>query len=296
MPFRTKPDMSAVWASLGDNTKPLDSYITNGWEAVRPPRQYFNWLDNRQDSAIAYIYQAGVVGWDSLTDYEGGAGVNSYVQGSDGKVYKCLADNGPNVSGVGTKDPIVQPGNAAFWVEAFGSKAASDTNAADIAALRADYKVGAAITDPAAWRTALSVPLASTVATHTTQIGNGSGVTDPSAWRTALSVPSTSQALQVTNFTGANQSLSTRGFQKFPGGFIVQWGRELTSGGWNTKIMFPTAFPSACVAVFPVTDTQAGAGASVSYNTHGVKQRDLDGFYGGGQTIGEYFTYIAIGY
>lgn len=156
MAFRTKPDMSAVWASLGDNTKPLDSYITNGWEAVRPPRQYFNWLDNRQDSAIAYIYQAGVVEWDALTDYEGGAGVASYAQGSDGKVYKCLADNGPNVSGVGTKDPVSQPANAAFWEEAFGSKAASDTNAADIAALRADYEVGAAITDPAAFRTAIS--------------------------------------------------------------------------------------------------------------------------------------------
>lgn len=156
MAFRVKPDFSAVWASLGDNTKPVDSYITNGWESVKPPRQYFNWLDNRQDSAIAYLYQSGIPEWDALTDYEGGAGVNSYTQGSDGKVYRCLADNGPNVVSIGAKDPT-NPLNSAFWTVAFVEKSVYDS-------------------------------LASTVAGHTTQIGNGSGVTDPSAWRTALSV------------------------------------------------------------------------------------------------------------
>ncbi len=161
MAFRVKPDFSAVWASLGDNTKPVDSYITNGWESVKPPRQYFNWLDNRQDSAIAYLYQSGIPEWDALTDYEGGAGVNSYTQGSDGKVYRCLADNGPNVVSIGTKDPT-NPLNSAFWTEAFGTKAAVDA-------------------------------VTATVATHTTQIGNGSGVTDAPSFRTALSVDSSAQ-------------------------------------------------------------------------------------------------------
>ena len=161
MAFRVKPDFSAVWASLGDNTKPADSYITNGWETVKPPRQYFNWIDNRQDSAIAYLYQAGIPEWDALVDYEGGAGVNSYSQGSNGKIYRCLADNGPNVVSIGAKDPA-NPLNSAFWVEAFGTKAAVDA-------------------------------VTATVATHTTQIGNGSGVTDAPAWRTALSVDSSAQ-------------------------------------------------------------------------------------------------------
>lgn len=161
MAFRTKPDFSAVWASLGDNTKPVDSYITNGWETVKPPRQYFNWIDNRQDSAIAYLYQAGVPEWDAFVDYEGGAGVNSYAQGSNGKIYRCLADNGPNIVSIGAKDPT-NALNSAFWTEAFGTKAAVDA-------------------------------LAATVSTHTTQIGNGSGVTDAPAWRTALSVDSSAQ-------------------------------------------------------------------------------------------------------
>lgn len=157
MAFRTKPDMTAIWASLGDNTKPVDSYITNGWEAVKPPRQYFNWLDNRQDSALAYIYQAGIVQWDALTDYEGGAGNTSYVQGSDGLVYKAVADSGPNISGTGTKDPVVQPGNAAFWTLAFASQADIDAVEADVATLETQMGDGSGVTNPAAWRSELSV-------------------------------------------------------------------------------------------------------------------------------------------
>lgn len=203
MAFRVKPDFSAVWASLGDNTKPVDSYITNGWETVKPPRQYFNWIDNRQDSAIAYLYQAGIPEWDAFVDYEGGAGVNSYSQGSDGKVYRCLADNGPNVVSIGAKDPT-NPLNSAFWVEAFGTKAAVDA-------------------------------LAATVATHTTQLGNGSGVTNAAAWRTALSVPSTTEAVVDTDFTGTNRShTAIDGFQKFPGGFIDQWTiKSSLAVGWE---------------------------------------------------------------
>lgn len=162
MAFRTKPDFSAVWASLGDSAKPVDSYITNGWETVKPPRQYFNWIDNRQDSAIAYLYQSGIPEWDARTDYEGGSGVNSYAQGSNGKIYRCLADNGPNIASIGAKDPT-NALNSAFWTEAFGTKAAVDD-------------------------------LAATVSTHTTQIGNGSGVTNAPAWRTALSVYSKGEA------------------------------------------------------------------------------------------------------
>lgn len=159
MAKRIKPNYQKVWAELGDNTKPVDSYIETGWLAVKPPRQYMNWIQNRQDGMLAYLNQAGVSEWDVNTDYEGAF---SYVQGSDNKIYKCLADNGPSVVGATNKDPVNQPTNAAFWEVAFADKSAYDT-------------------------------LASTVATHTTQIGNGSGVSDAPAWRTALSVYSTSQ-------------------------------------------------------------------------------------------------------
>ncbi len=170
MTLRIKPNYQRVWAELGDNTKPVDSYIQNGWLAVKPPRQYMNWIQNRQDSMLAYLNQTGVGEWDVNTDYHGGAGTAtcSYVQGSDGKIYKCLADNGPSVTGATSKDPVNQPANAAFWVVAFADKSVVDS-------------------------------LSATVATHTTQMGNGSGVTNAGAWRTALSVYSKTETDTLLN-------------------------------------------------------------------------------------------------
>lgn len=47
-------------------------------------------------------------------------------------------------------------------------------------------------------------------------------------------------------FTGSNQSLGTGGYQKLPGGLIIQWGYHTGAGG---AVTFPTAFPTACVNV-----------------------------------------------
>ena len=47
---------------------------------------------------------------------------------------------------------------------------------------------------------------------------------------------------------GANQSLSSNGYQKLPGGLIVQWGNGTSSGTArpNITVTFPLAFPTAC--------------------------------------------------
>ena len=50
--------------------------------------------------------------------------------------------------------------------------------------------------------------------------------------------------VQDGDFTGANQSLGTNGFQKWPGGLIDQWGRVNLVG--ETNITFPIVFPTAC--------------------------------------------------
>lgn len=146
MTKRTKPDYSVVWAETGDNTKPLDSYIGQGWLAVKPPRQYFNWLDNRQDNAIAYLYQAGVPEWDDTTEYEGGF---SYVQGSDNKVYKCLADSTGD-------DPTDQPANDAFWELAFAEKGDFYDLDERVDDLETQMGDGSGVTNAAAWREAIS--------------------------------------------------------------------------------------------------------------------------------------------
>jgi len=95
----TKPaDINKIWAASGDVLAPPDSYIANGWSAnTIPPRQYFNYIDGRQDQAIAHINQYGVALWDSITSYQANS---SYTQGSDGVVYKCLITN-TNINPVG---------------------------------------------------------------------------------------------------------------------------------------------------------------------------------------------------
>lgn len=92
-----KPDLSLIWAVAGDILKPSDSKIQGGWSAEIPPRQWFNWLDNRQDQAIAHINQHGIAVWDAVTQYQANL---SYVQGSNGTIYKCLITN-TNVNPVG---------------------------------------------------------------------------------------------------------------------------------------------------------------------------------------------------
>ena len=53
-----------------------------------------------------------------------------------------------------------------------------------------------------------------------------------------------------TNFIGTNQSLSNDGYQKFPGGLIVQWGNFLSpSSGGQATVTFPIPFPSICTSV-----------------------------------------------
>ena len=50
--------------------------------------------------------------------------------------------------------------------------------------------------------------------------------------------------------TGASrQLLAARGYQKLPGGLILQWGQETNSVAGTTAITFPTAYPTACFVV-----------------------------------------------
>lgn len=59
-----------------------------------------------------------------------------------------------------------------------------------------------------------------------------------------------------TAFKGSNQSLSGNGYQKLPGGLIVQWGKVVTSTGGGTPVTFPIAFPTGCYVVTAALDNQ----------------------------------------
>ena len=64
----------------------------------------------------------------------------------------------------------------------------------------------------------------------------------------------------VEDFTGTNQSLAASGYQKFPGGLIMQWGKVAVgpqSSGGGATFAFPIPFPHA---VFMVSATPDGGG------------------------------------
>ncbi len=60
---------------------------------------------------------------------------------------------------------------------------------------------------------------------------------------------------------GANQSLTANGYQKLPGGLIIQWGNETLGSNVTTVYTLPIAFPNAALAGVMVR-TDAGTSSS----------------------------------
>lgn len=103
----SKPNLlNVVWASGGDRVAPDIAKYNTGWLAEIPPRQYFNFIDWKQDQWAAYSNQMGIPEWDSDTEYQAN---KSVVQGTDGNLYQAL------VTGTGF-DPVTD--TASRWKRA----------------------------------------------------------------------------------------------------------------------------------------------------------------------------------
>lgn len=83
---------------------------------------------------------------------------------------------------------------------------------------------------------------------------------------------------------GANQSLASNGYQKLPGGLIIQWGNRLNNG----SVTFPLAF----TAVLNIT---LGAVGSVGADAYASALSTTGATFGGVDT-GETVHYQVIGY
>lgn len=124
MALISKPDYTYIWASGGSVVEPSDTKKQTGWTAEVPPFQWENWIQNRQDQFIAHINQRGIPQWDGQTEYE--AGGLSYVQGTDGIVYKSVAASGPSTT---SQDPTTDVSDT-YWTVAFADVGAFLTQAA----------------------------------------------------------------------------------------------------------------------------------------------------------------------
>jgi hypothetical protein len=148
MPAILKPaNLSLTWASGGDVLNPGDTKYASGWAVEIPARQWFNYLDNRQDTALAHINQHGVVVWDATTEYQGG---KSYVQGiTNGTIYRCIQTHI-------NQDPELDVGNV-YWIIAFASAGDFYTKAETDGLYLAKTQNLADLTNTATARTNLSV-------------------------------------------------------------------------------------------------------------------------------------------
>lgn len=79
--------LNLLWASGGDILDPGDTKYQTGWGVEVPPRQWENYIQNKQDQAIAHINQHGVAVWDAETEYQADT---SYTQGqTNGVIYRA---------------------------------------------------------------------------------------------------------------------------------------------------------------------------------------------------------------
>ena len=142
----TKPDMTYVWASGGSKTAPSNVKIQNGWVVEKPEFEKMNWVQNRQDGSLAYIFQMGVPEWDSAVEYQYSATYKSYVQ-RNGVVYKAL-QAGTN------KDPATE---AAYWAIAFDDKGDAGTVQSNLTTHITNYGTLTGLTNATTARTNLDV-------------------------------------------------------------------------------------------------------------------------------------------
>jgi len=106
-----------------------------------------------------------------------------------------------------------------------------------------------------------------------------------------------SQCTKLSQF-GSSLGSPISGYQKLPGGLILQWGYTSSVGatGNNLPITFPIAFPTACLSV-SLTPYSAAAGCTASINSAFTQATAVGTLaINGTLTSGMTAQFIAIGY
>ncbi|MNY23320.1 hypothetical protein D3C86_1569820 [compost metagenome] len=93
-------------------------------------------------------------------------------------------------------------------------------------------------------------------------------------------------------FGGFNQSLTPSGYQKLPGGLIIQWGQTAASAAGDNVTTVPIAFPNQFLEVYLTQDYTVGTG-SIGYA--GAIPTSLTQFTWAASVTGNAFSFFAIG-
>lgn len=231
-------NLSLTWASGGDVLNPGDTKYATGWQVEIPPRQWFNYLDNRQDTALAHINQHGVVVWDATTEYQED---KSYVQGvTNGTIYRCIQTHT-------NQDPELDVGNV-YWIVAFASAGDFYTKTETDALYLAKASNLGDLPNAVTARSNLSVYSQAETYTKTEVDAKTTVASSAQAQALASNTTLITPLRLKEAFQGANQSLlANNGYQILPGGLIEQWASVTftsVSGLQTALLNFPIAFPS----------------------------------------------------
>jgi len=237
--FLKPGNLNNVWASGGDRIYPGDTKYATGWQVEIPPRQYFNEIDYKQDQMLAHLNQHGIPAWDNETEYHAN---KSYVQGStSGAIYRCVLTHGGNSGSA--QDPELDSSNT-YWEVAFASagefytQTESDARYAQISNNGSEY-------NPATLRTNISVY--SKAETYTkTEVNARTTIASAAQMETLDSNAVLVSPQRLKDSFTVGGIYSQNGFQKLPGGLILQWGKTGAIGvGGTVAVTFPTPFTAS---------------------------------------------------
>ena len=258
--------------------------------AVKPDTSVLNEQLYKMSLLISQMETQGILSWCATTTYA----VGSLAIGSDSNVYIAIANGSANLN----QNPTTATTFWKLFLSAATLSAAGIVQFASDAETQAGTVTTKAIT-PANLRACTAtearigvVQLASTdeaaAKTNTTKAVTPEGL---AAIGTGLSACLSTEAqvfsalaintkcltpLQHWNaFQGTNQSLAgTAGYQKFPGGMIMQWGYISQTWPANTgtvAVTFPVAFPSGVKNVQLTIDKAAAlASGNIAIYTTGA--------------------------
>lgn len=288
-------DINKIWASVGDVLAPSDSKIATGWQVEIPARQYFNYIDWKQDAAIAHINQHGIPVWDNTTEYQwSSTGTKSICMGSDGTIYRAKQ--------VSINQNPVTDVTDTYWEIAFANVSDFYTQTQSDARYLQKSANLSDLTNTATARTNLSVYSQAQTYTKTEIDAKTTVASSLQAQQQTSNTVILSPLRLAEAFQGANQNFvptyGSNGFQKLPGGLIFQVGAtgSIVSGG-NVLVTFPTPFPNACLGVFAsLAGITVSQSTSITTGSGSVTKTDARIYHYANNGSASSYTYFAVGF